>query len=161
MKQFLTFLAFSTLAVSYGQTFSGKGDQKFQIGANLQNHATGIVTTYDRGLGENISFGVSATYLMDVDGGSSDFQDEFDLRARFNANIANVIGIEEKFDIYPGLNLGLRNFGGHLGARYFFTKGFGLFSEISFPISSYGGKPVGYDKLNNQAVFYVGASFNL
>ncbi|ESU29174.1 hypothetical protein FLJC2902T_12160 [Flavobacterium limnosediminis JC2902] len=161
MKHLLTFLAFSSLTLTYGQAYSGKGDQKFQLGANLQDHASGIVTTYDHGLGENISLGIGATYLLSVDGDASEFEDEFDLRARFNANIANVIGIEEKLDIYPGLNLGLRNFGGHLGARYFFTKGFGLFSEFSFPIKSYDGNPEGYQKLNNQAVFYVGASFNL
>lgn len=161
MKQLLTFLALSSLTLTYGQAFSGKGDRKFQVGANLQDHAAGIVSSFDYGVGENISLGISATYLTGVDGDGADFEDEADLRARFNANIANVFGIEEKFDIYPGLNIGTRNFGGHVGARYFFTKGFGLFSEVSFPISSYVGKPEGYEKLNNQAVFYVGASFNL
>jgi hypothetical protein len=33
-------------------------------------------------------------------------------------------------DIYPGLDLGLKNFGAHLGF-YFFTEGFGLFERRS------------------------------
>lgn len=64
-------------------------------------------------------------------------------------------------DIYPGLDLGLRNFGAHAGIRYFFSEGFGLFSEVGIPIASYKNNPVGYDKLNNQFQFNIGASFNL
>jgi hypothetical protein len=32
------------------------------------------------------------------------------------------------------LDLGLHNFGAHLGFRYFFTEGFGLFGEAGVPI---------------------------
>jgi hypothetical protein len=64
-------------------------------------------------------------------------------------------------DIYPGLNLGLRNFGAHLGLRYFFTEGFGIFTEAGIPIASYKTDAIGFDKLNNQFTFNIGASFNL
>ena len=40
------------------------GDQKFQIGANLQNNASGIVAFYEYGLGENISIGATSVYLL-------------------------------------------------------------------------------------------------
>jgi hypothetical protein len=55
----------------------------------------------------------------------------------------------------------MRNFGAHLGFRYFFTDGFGVFSEAGMPIASYNSNLVGYEKLNNQFVFNIGMSFNL
>ncbi|MFN5773154.1 DUF6646 family protein, partial [Flavobacterium sp.] len=89
------------------------------------------------------------------------FEDRADVRLRFNANIGNVFKIDEKLDIYPGLSLGLRNFGGHLGVRYFFTNGFGLYTEFSAPFSRYDSDVVGYEYYNNQFLFNIGASFNL
>ena len=89
-----------------------------------------------------------------------EFQDRFDAKFRINANLSSVIGVPQ-LDIYPGLSLGLRNFGGHVGARYFFTDGFGVFSELGFPIAKYNQNKDVFDHLNNQTTFSVGASFNL
>ena len=44
-------------------------------------------------------------------------------------------------DLYPGLHLGTRNFGGHLGFRYFFTDGFGVYAETAVPIAKYDTTP--------------------
>jgi hypothetical protein len=87
--------------------------------------------------------------------------DRFDAKARFNANIGNVLKLDPKMDIYPGLDLGLRNFGAHLGFRYFFTDGFGVYSEAGIPLAKYDSNITGFDHLNNQFVFNIGASFNL
>lgn len=153
------------LVFSYGnaQIFEGKGDQKFQVGANFQDEATGINVTYDYGLGENISVGVSSSYALGIDDRlDADFGDRFDLKARFNANIGSVLNIDENFDFYPGLNISLKNFGGHLGARYFFSDGFGIYTEASFPFAKYSDdkSDVGY-YIYNQFTFAIGASFNL
>ncbi len=161
MKKILTFGLFLATIVVNAQAFSGKGDNKFQVGANIQDHGTGIMLTYDRGIGENMSIGVQTTYLLSVDGDASKFEDDFDFKARFSANIGNVLNLPANVDIYPGLNLGLRNFGAHAGVRYFFTDGFGLFTEIGFPIARYEKKPVGYEHLNNQFQWNIGVSFNL
>ena len=64
-------------------------------------------------------------------------------------------------DVYPGLNLGTRNFGAHLGFRYFFSEGFGLYAEGGVPIAKYDSNIQGFDEYNNQFVFQIGASFNL
>ena len=73
-----------------------------------------------------------------------------------------MLNIDERFDIYPGLHLGLKNFGGHLGARYFFSSGFGLFTEASIPIAKYNNDALApAQELNNQFIFVIGASFNL
>lgn len=164
MKKILVvaFVLLSTFANA--QAYKGKGDQKFQVGASIQDGATGINATYDYGVGENISIGLSTTYLLGVDkflGVKPEFQDRADLKLRFNANIGNVLKIDDNLDIYPGLHLGLRNFGGHLGARYFFTDGFGVYTEMTIPFAKYDSSVKGFDYYNNQFVFNIGASFNL
>ncbi len=158
---FLIVILISTF--SFGQAFKGKGDMKLQVGATMQEYATGIATTYDYGLGENISIGGQVSYLLNTTdaGGTPKFDDRFDAKFRFNANIGNVLNISDKFDLYPGLDLGLRNFGTHIGARYFFTNGFGIFSEAGIPLAKYNTNAVGYERFNNQFVFQIGASFNL
>lgn len=161
MKKIIVFGLLLTAGFINAQAYSGKGDQKFQVGANFQDNATGIMLTYDRGLGENISIGLQTTYLLSVDGDGSKFDDDFDIKARFSANIGNVLKLPSQIDIYPGLNLGLRNFGAHAGIRYFFSDGFGLFTEVGVPIATYKNNPQGFDQLNNQFQINIGASFNL
>ena len=163
MKRTLIVLLILSVSQLNAQAFKGKGDVKLQVGAAFQEYATGIVTTADFGLGENISIGGSVSYLLNTTEaiGTPKFDDRFDAKIRFNANIGNVVNISEKFDLYPGLNLGLRNFGAHIGARYFFTSGFGVYSEAGFPLAKYKPDAVGYERLNNQFVFQIGATFNL
>lgn len=161
MRKIITLCFMLVAYFANAQAYSGKGDQKFQVGANFQDHASGIMLTYDHGLGENISIGIQTTYLLSVDGDRSNFEDEFDVKARFSANIGNVLKLPAQMDIYPGLNLGMRNFGAHAGIRYFFSEGFGLFTEVGVPIATYKNNPVGYEELNNQFQFNIGASFNL
>lgn len=153
------------ISVSFvsAQAFDGKGDQKFQIGANFQDEATGINVSFDYGLGDNISIGVSSSYALGIDDSfGADFGDRFDLKARFNANLGNVLAIDENFDVYPGLSLSLKNFGGHIGARYFFSEGFGIFTEATFPLAKYSNDKtdIGY-YIYNQFTLNIGATFNL
>ena len=163
MQKVLIVMIFIFSAFANAQAYKGKGDVKFQVGANLQKWGSGISASTDFGIGENMSFGFLASYLLNTTdiNGIPKFDDRVDVKARFNANLGNVFKISDKADIYPGLDLGLRNFGAHLGARNFFTNGFGIYSEAGFPIAKYKTNPSGYDYLNNQFVFTIGASFNL
>ena len=184
MKKIMALLLILSTGLATAQAYKGKGDKKFQVGALIQSGATGISASADFGMGENISFGFVTSYLLSVKDryGSfdnsflfdpndpafmserklePDFIDRVDIKARFNANIGNVIGLPSNMDVYPGLSLGLRNFGGHAGFRYFFTNGFGVFGETGFPIAKYDKNITGYDVLNNQFTFAIGASFNL
>lgn len=165
MKKIITLLVLTAFGFVSAQTaFRGKGDAKFNIGANIQNGGTGIQVSTDFGLGENLSYGFVGSYLLSVDDFLSvkpEFKDRFDAKFRINANIGNVLKIDEKLDVYPGLSLGLKNFGGHLGMRYFFTEGFGIFTEAGFPIAKYDQNITGFDHLNNQFTFSIGASFNM
>jgi hypothetical protein len=162
MKNIIFIFTLLSVSLVNAQAFSGKGDKKLQVGANFQNNATGLNVSFDYGLGENISIGLSTTYALgvasDID---ADFIDRYDLKARFNANIGNVLKIDENFDLYPGLNIGLKNFGGHVGARYFFTTGFGVFTEAVFPIAKYSSDLTPAEEIDNQFSVNVGAVFNL
>ncbi|SDR79751.1 hypothetical protein SAMN04515667_0695 [Formosa sp. Hel1_31_208] len=163
MKKLLILIALVSVSLLNAQAYKGKGDQKFQVGANLQDEATGITVTYDYGLGENISVGISSSYALGIDDRlDADFGDRFDIKARFNANLGNVLNIDENFDFYPGLSLSLKNFGGHLGARYFFSDGFGIFTEGTFPLAKYSNDKfdIGY-YIHNQFAINIGATFNL
>ena len=161
MKKIIILGCVLAFGVTNAQVFKGKGDFKGQVGASLQSGATGIFVSGDFGVGENISLGLATTYVLGVSGGadlkSVPFKDKFDAKLRFNANIGNVINIDEKLDVYPGLDLGINNFGAHLGMRYFFTTGFGVFTEFGFPIAKYDTNST---DINNQFMTNFGLSFN-
>ena len=164
MKNILMLITLLSVSFLQAQSFSGNGDKKVQVGANFQDNATGIFASVDYGLGENISVGISSSYSLGIntDYVGKAFVDRFDVKARVNANIGNVINIDDAFDLYPGLNLGLKNFGAHLGARYFFTDGLGLFTELNLPLAKYDtGSLTPSEKLHNQFSVNAGVIFNL
>ncbi len=167
MKKILFAVMITAFGVANAQTdaFTGKGDTRYQIGANFQKGGTGIMTSIDFGLGESFSIGAQAGYILgakEIDNaGKPAFGDRFDAKVRFNANLGNVIGLPANVDVYPGLNVGLKNFGGHVGTKVFFNKGFGLFAEAQFPFAKYNDKDKVYRNLNNQFVMNVGVSFDL
>ncbi|MEN3323373.1 DUF6646 family protein [Mariniflexile soesokkakense] len=163
MRKIIFLVAIFTVTLSNSQAFIGTNDNKLQLGTNLQNNATGVNISYDYGLGENISVGVSSSYSLSLnDNISASFGDRFDVKGRFNANLGNVVNIDDNFDIYPGLNLSLKNFGGHLGMRYFFTNGFGVYTEFNVPLAKYNTDILDAgEKLHNQFTLNLGASFNL
>ncbi|NRB60697.1 MAG: hypothetical protein HRU50_12255 [Winogradskyella sp.] len=161
MKNLFLLITLVSFSFASAQVFEGKGDKKLQIGANFQDEATGVNFTFDYGLGDNISVGVSTSYALGMDdilADAADFGDRFDLKARFNANLGSVLNIDDNFDFYPGISLSLKNFGGHLGARYFFSDGFGIYTEAAFPFAKYDDQ---VDLFYNQFTINVGASFNL
>tara|TARA_R110002020_G_scaffold279150_2_gene494871 strand:+ start:343853 stop:344383 length:531 start_codon:yes stop_codon:yes gene_type:complete len=164
MKRGLLLLAvLLTVGLVNAQSFEGKGDQKLQIGANFQDNVNGITVTYDYGLGENISVGVVTGYALNLNNGlNADFADRFELEGRFNANLGSVLNISDNFDLYPGISLSLKNFGGHLGMRYFFSSGFGIFSEFGTTFAKYNSDILTpAEKIHNQFTVNVGAVFNL
>ena len=164
MKKLITVIAIITVSLVNAQAFKGKGDIKAQVGMNIQDHGTGINVSADFGICENMSYGFVASYLLsvtEVEGFKPNFGDRADFKARFNANLGNVFKLDKAIDIYPGLDLGTRNFGAHLGFRYFFTDGFGVYTEAGVPLARYDSNIQGFDEYNNQFVFQIGASFNL
>jgi hypothetical protein len=166
MKKLALITALLTFScIQAQQAFTGRGDNKFSVGVNIQDGGNAIQLASDFGLGENLSYGIVGSYILGFDrlpgANKPAFKDRFDAKIRINANLGSVLQIDEKLDFYPGLSLGLKNFGGHVGLRYFFTNGFGLFSEAGFPIAKYENKDRGYYNLNNQFTFSIGATFSM
>ena len=165
MKKLILIVTILSVSLINAQAFKGLNDNKFQVGTSLQSNATGINVSYDYGIGENMSVGISSSYALglnkDIELGV-DTTDRIDVKARFSANLGNVINIDENFDFYPGLSLSLKNFGGHLGMRYFFSDGFGLYTEFNAPFAKYNTDVLSPgEELFNQFTVNVGVSFDL
>ena len=93
MKKIITVVAIAMVSIVNAQAFKGKGDVKAQVGLNAQSHGTGINVSADFGIGENMSYGFVASYLLSVvkaDGVKPTFGDRADAKVRFNANLGNV-----------------------------------------------------------------------
>lgn len=167
MKKIFAGLFLTASTFFYAQeSFTGRDDMRAYVGLNVQDNGTGISFGADYGMGESISVGVQAGYLLSSKLAygyttKAKFGDRVDLKARFNTHLGRVLNLPSQIDIYPGLDLSLKNFGAHLGARYFFQKGVGVYSEINFPLARYNSTPKGYDYLNNQFTFQVGVAFDL
>lgn len=165
MKKWIGIALVFVSVIGYSQAFKGKKDLKLQVGFDVQDHANGIHASIDKGLAENISVGLTSTYLLStdnyMDGKKPYAKDLMDIKARFNANIGNVLGLKPKMDVYPGLDLSFKNFGGHLGFRWFFSTGFGVYAEAGLPIKYYKRTVENYTYFHNQFYLNLGTSFNL
>jgi hypothetical protein len=99
MKKIISIVALLTLSLVNAQAYKGKNDIKGQVGWNIQDHGNGIQVSADFGIGENMSYGFVASYLLSVEkpaGIKPDFADRADVKARFNANLGNVFGFDKQ-----------------------------------------------------------------
>ncbi|MFK7813320.1 MAG: DUF6646 family protein [Maribacter sp.] len=160
---FIVFSFFLATTIASAQAFEGSNDQKAQLGASLQDKGAGIVLSYDLGLAEIFSAGITSTYLFGVDQFIPvGFVDRFDVKVRGNVHLGSTIGFDDNLDAYSGFSLSLKNLGFHLGARYFFSDSIGVFSEVGFPIARYKSEDRSpAEELSNQLVINLGVSFNL
>lgn len=167
MKIFLTglFLLIYGAASSQTTAYTGKTDLKAGIGLDFQrSKSLGAVAVVDYGLGKIISVGFQTAYLFnvkDIDRLQPEFKDRFDVKARINASLGRDLRMPDNMDFYPGLDLGLRNFGAHVGLRYYFDNGIGLFTEGQFVAQKYTSSIESFNALNNQFALLFGLTFDL
>lgn len=125
-------MLFMGAAVS-AQAYTGKGDQKVNLGLNAWGYGTGITATYDYGLNQLISIGAGGNAYFDNYRDNNKDNRVF-IFGRVNFHLREALELPEQLDIYPGIDLGVlgRDFGigAHIGARYFFTDKFGVFAEV-------------------------------
>jgi len=119
---------FITSAV-FAQSYDGKGDKKVNLGYEFYGYGNGISATFDYGISDLFSVGLGGAYYF-----SNDDNDYF-FFARTAIHLGELFDLNEKFDIYPGVDIGYlqRNdigFGGYLGFRFFFTENLGIFAEF-------------------------------
>lgn len=129
---FMLMLIFWGTAVN-AQAWTGKGDQKVQLGFSAWGYGTGITGTYDYGLNKLISVGAGLNgYFSGYKNNDND--NRVFIFGRLNFHLKEALQLPEKLDIYPGVDLGVlgKDFGigAHIGARYFFTEKIGVFAEV-------------------------------
>jgi hypothetical protein len=125
---FLLFLG----QMAFAQAWSGKGDQKLQVGFNGWGYGTGIAGTYDHGLSRLISVGAGVNFFFDNH--DNDNHDDFGVFGRLNFHLQEPLGLSSDWDVYPGVDLGLLGdngtyFGAHIGVKYFFNENLGIYLE--------------------------------
>ncbi|MDR6921527.1 DUF6646 family protein [Chryseobacterium sp. 2987] len=118
---------------AHAQAWTGKGDQKIQLGLNAWGYGTGVTGTYDYGLNKLISIGAGLNaYFGDYK--DNDKDNRVFVFGRLNFHLQEALGLPSKWDIYPGVDLGVlgKDFGigAHIGARYYFTEKVGVFAEV-------------------------------
>ncbi|SFI38140.1 DUF6646 family protein [Halpernia frigidisoli] len=132
-KLILVCTLFFAASMANAQAWSGKGDQKIQVGLSGLGYGTGVVGTYDYGLSKIISLGVGANIFFDHN--NNKYQDDdFAVFGRLNFHLQQPLGLPSKWDIYPGIDLGVLGkngtyIGAHIGARYYFNQNIGIYLE--------------------------------
>ncbi|HEX7869948.1 MAG TPA: DUF6646 family protein [Chryseobacterium sp.] len=133
MKKLVFMLMIFVGATVSAQAYTGKGDQKVNLGLNAWGYGTGISATYDYGLNQLISVGAGGNAYFDNYRDNNKDNRVF-IFGRVNFHLREALQLPEQLDIYPGVDLGVlgRDFGigAHIGARYFFTDNFGVFAEV-------------------------------
>lgn len=120
-------------ATANAQAWTGKGDQKLNLGFSAWGYGTGVTGTYDYGINKLLSVGGGLNAYF---GGykDNDKDNRVFIFGRLNFHLSETLGLPEKLDIYPGVDLGVlgKDFGigAHIGARYFFTPKIGVFAEV-------------------------------
>lgn len=120
-------------ATANAQAWTGKGDQKVQLGLSAWGYGTGITGTYDYGLNKLISVGAGLNgYFSNYK--NNDKDNRVFVFGRLNFHLQEALNLPAKWDIYPGVDVGAvgKDFGigAHIGARYFFTERIGVFAEV-------------------------------
>lgn len=120
-------------ATANAQAWTGKGDQKVQLGLSAWGYGTGITGTYDYGLNKLLSVGAGINgYFGNYK--NNDKDNRVFVFGRLNFHLQEALSLPSKWDIYPGIDLGVVGkdvgIGAHIGARYFFTEKIGVFAEV-------------------------------
>ena len=132
-KLFFMVTIFFFGAMAQAQAWTGKGDQKIQLGLSAWGYGTGVTGTYDYGLNKLISVGAGINgYFSNYK--NNDKDNRVFVFGRLNFHLQEALNLPSKWDVYPGVDLGVlgKDFGigAHIGARYFFTEKIGVFAEV-------------------------------
>ena len=130
MKKLLLIAFLFINILSFGQNYTGAGDQRIQAGVSFYGYGNGIKLSCDYGLTALFSVGGGATFLF-----YGENKNDFFIYGRGDLHLNNALNLPEHIDLYPGLELGLLTsnaFGihGHIGFRYLFSDNLAAFAEL-------------------------------
>ena len=111
-KIFFALIFAGSFSLANAQAYTGKGDQKLNLGFNVWGYGTGIAGTYDYGINELLSVGAGLNvYFSNYKDDNKD--NSLFAFGRVNFHLNKALELPENFDLYPGLDVGVvgRNFG--------------------------------------------------
>ncbi len=126
------------------QVFDDASRRGMQLGMTIAKDNAGIYSSYEEQLGKYLSLGLNSILLLKKqeylneknEEEKLDFIDKFDVKAKLSVHFSEVLNID-KFDFYPGLNVGIHNLGFHLGAQFYIAEGFAAFGKFNAAIAKY------------------------
>ncbi|MDE5492089.1 DUF6646 family protein [Elizabethkingia meningoseptica] len=123
------------IQLASAQAWSGQGDQKVQAGINIWGKgAFGVKGSYDYGIADAVSIGAGVGIFSEGKTDAGRTKTAFSVYGRANYHLKEVLELPDKFDIYPGITMGVLgnsfDFGAHIGFRYFFTPTIGAYAEV-------------------------------
>lgn len=139
----------------YAQYALQTGKFQFNGGLGINQSIWGIplYAGFDYGFDKNISFGGDLSVRTFVT--SADYSSIFGLSANANYHFVDLLGINDIYDVYAGVDFGFYtglnkpNAGAHIGARYYFNKNVALNAELGGSVAFSAGK-VGLSVLLDQ-----------
>jgi hypothetical protein len=123
----LLFLAGYSLA--FGQSaYEGKGENRGSIAWAYYGRGNGIALIYDHGFSNLISAGGGIEFYHE------DEDREFSYFGVFDVHLKELLGLPERLDLYPGVEVGSFDgefeLFGYLGVSFAFSEKLGIFTEI-------------------------------
>ncbi len=158
MRTFILGLFLGIGMLCQAQFFGNAGKSMVMVGATFAKENTGLYFGYEEQIGDYISIGLNPIILLgnqsysyideneEVKEKDLKFGKKFDLKAKMSIHFSEVLKID-KFDFYPGLNIGFHNLGLHAGAQMYLATGFAAFGEANFAIAKYDDdSPTSFNK---------------
>jgi outer membrane immunogenic protein len=160
MKRILitSVIFFFIMATTYAQNPLPVGKAQLNLGVGFSNSGIPIYGGFDIGVAKNITLGGELSYRSYNENWHSDnyHHNVLGISANGNYHFNTLLKIQEKWDVYAGLNLGFYSWsspseydgnhnsgvglGAQVGARYFFSKKVGINLEFGGGNEFSGGK---------------------
>ncbi|MBC7641333.1 MAG: hypothetical protein H7174_03190 [Flavobacterium sp.] len=146
MKKFISIILISVTSLFSGnalaQAYDGDDDSQLILGYVRIKDVSGIELQSDKGVGDVVSFGARITYLFvenpqitDSQGNTYTFDikgiDKFNLGAFVRLHFSETFKLSEKFDPFLGLDISLKGFAAHGGAKYSLNDNFCVFGQFT------------------------------
>jgi hypothetical protein len=130
------------------------GNMQFNGGIGISNWGLPLYAGLDYGFDKNISIGGDIS-IRTFGAGLQGYTSILGLSANGNYHFVELLGIDDIYDVYAGLDLGfytglgIVNVGAHIGGRYYFKKNMAVNLELGGGNALSAGK-VGVSILLNQ-----------
>ncbi len=152
------FSVFCIIATSYSQNPLPVGKAQLNFGVGFSNNGIPIYGGFDIGVAQNITLGGEVSYRSyDENWQNNKYKHNvFGIAANGNYHFNTLLNIQEKWDVYAGLNIGFYSWsspedydgdntsglglGAQVGARYYLSNKVGLNLEFGGGNAFSGGK---------------------